>query len=311
MKFNILVATFLLVGCIVPALAQEVQETEDQAMIRGTIEAYVDAFNHRDAKMLASNWTEDCSYIDMTGRMVTGRETIQSEYEDYFRIHPEASMQITVLSMSFASDDVAIEDGVRVIIENPGSDPKNIRYTAIHVHDGDKWLVKSVRDAVAFEPTNYQYLRGLEWLVGEWTDEERDGVIMHSACNWTENRNFLIRTFTSMAGEKVVITATQWIGWDPVNKKIRSWLFDSNGGYGEGTWSRDGKAWVVESKTVLPNAKVVTEKHVLTFVDANQMTFESVDRSIEGEPLPNVKETVVYRAPEPGSAPQAPENAKQ
>ena len=185
MKFNILVATFLLVGCIVPALAQEVQETEDQAMIRGTIEAYVDAFNHRDAKMLASNWTEDCSYIDMTGRMVTGRETIQSEYEDYFRIHPEASMQITVLSMSFASDDVAIEDGVRVIIENPGSDPKNIRYTAIHVHDGDKWLVKSVRDAVAFEPTNYQYLRVLEWLVGEWTEEEHDGVIMQSACNWT------------------------------------------------------------------------------------------------------------------------------
>ncbi|MCA9443524.1 MAG: nuclear transport factor 2 family protein [Candidatus Omnitrophica bacterium] len=298
------VATTILVLCLtVQSFAQVSPSDEDKAKIQAVIEGYVDAFNEHNAEKLAGTWTEDCNYVDMTGRMVTGRETIQKEYENYFLMHPESSMQISLLSLTMASDDVAVEDGIREVIDGPDSEPRNIRYTAIHVHEGDRWQVKSVRDAIAFEPTNYQYLRGLEWLVGEWTDEERDGVVMQSSCNWSRNRNFLIRNLNSFAGEKPVISATQWIGWDPVEKKIRSWLFDSNGGYGEGTWSQEGKSWVVDSKTTLPSEKVIHEKLILTFVDANQMTFEATDRTLDGEPLPNVKETVVYRAPQSDGEP--------
>ena len=32
------------------------------------------------------------------------------------------------------------------------------------------------------------------------------------------------------------MTVTQRIGWDPAAKQIRSWEFDSEGGFGEGTW---------------------------------------------------------------------------
>ncbi len=305
MKINTAIVSLLVLTLTLASFAQEARETEDQAKIRGTIEAYVDSFNDRNAKKLASTWVDDCNYVDMTGRMVSGRENIQAEYEDYFQMHPEASMEITVLSMSFASDDVAIEDGIRLVNDMPDSEPRSIRYTAIHVRDNDKWQVKSVRDAMAFEPTNYQHLRGLEWLVGEWTDQESDGVTMHSSCNWSENRNFLIRNITSFSGEKRVISATQWIGWDPVKKKIRSWLFDSNGGYGEGNWKREGNKWIVEAKTVLPSEKLVRENYILTLVDANRMTFESIDRTIDGDPLPNVKETVSYRAQESIPQPDA------
>ena len=298
-RFKLLLSIFVfLIGLSAYSEAKP-EETEDQAKIRGTIEAYVDSFNEHDARKLASNWVEDCDYVDMTGRMVSGRENIESEYENYFMMYPESSMEITLLSMNFAGDDVAIEDGVRLIKDSQDAEPRSIRYTAIHVRDGDDWKVKGVRDAVAFEPTNYRYLRGLEWLVGEWIDEETDGVTMRSSCSWSENRNFLIRNITTFSGDKRVISATQWIGWDPVKKKIRSWLFDSNGGYGEGNWVRDGNSWIIEAKTVLPSEKVVREKNILTFVDANHLTYESIDRTLDGEPLPSLKETVSYRMEDP------------
>lgn len=303
MKLSTIAAPLLLFAISFQVAAQDAPETEDQAKIRATIEGYVDAFNERDAAKLASYWTEKCDYIDMTGRMVVGRESIQTEYEDYFRMNPGASMNITVISLDFAGEGVAIEDGVREIVEGPNIPPKSIRYTAIHVHDGEAWLVKSVRDALAFEPTNYQYLRGLEWMVGEWIDEEKDGIVFQSSCEWSPNRNFMIKSFASYRGEELVISGTQWIGWDPVREQIRSWLFDSNGGFGEGNWTRDGASWRVESTTVLPSGKVVRETHVLTFVDVDKMTFEAVDRTIDDEPLPDVKETVVQRKQEPEAEP--------
>lgn len=34
------------------------------------------------------------------------------------------------------------------------------------------------------------------------------------------------------------LEGTQVIGWDPAAGTIRSWMFDSDGGFGEGTWSK-------------------------------------------------------------------------
>ncbi|MCA9450272.1 MAG: nuclear transport factor 2 family protein, partial [Candidatus Omnitrophica bacterium] len=218
MKFSTAIFSLVVPTLSFVSVAQDDPQSGDRVMIQATIESYVDAFNEHDAEKLASTWTEECNYVDMTGRMVEGRDTILGEYKDYFRMNPEATMQIHLLSMNMASEDVAIEDGIREIVVAPGSEPNNIRYTAIHVRDGDRWLVKSVRDAVAFEQTNYQYLRGLEWLVGEWSDEGTDGVTMNSSCNWSQNRNFLIGNFSSFSGDKMIISGTQWIGWDPINK---------------------------------------------------------------------------------------------
>ena len=39
---------------------------------------------------------------------------------------------------------------------------------------------------------------------------------------------------------------TQRIGWDPVAGQFRSWDFDSQGGYSEGLWSRDGDRWIIK-----------------------------------------------------------------
>ena len=83
-------------------------------------------------------------------------------------------------------------------------------------------------------------------MVGDWIDEGADSVVrLH--CQWSEDENFLFRTFTVKRQGKPVMTVTQRIGWDPVARQVRSWEFDSEGGFGEGKWSRDGERWVVKS----------------------------------------------------------------
>jgi hypothetical protein len=37
------------------------------------------------------------------------------------------------------------------------------------------------------------------------------------------------------------------IGWDPDRQQIRSWIFDSNGGFGESTWANDGEHWLIQA----------------------------------------------------------------
>ena len=42
------------------------------------------------------------------------------------------------------------------------------------------------------------------------------------------------------------LEGTQVIGWDPAAGTIRSWMFDSDGGFGEGTWSKKDNSWIVK-----------------------------------------------------------------
>ena len=88
---------------------------------------------------------------------------------------------------------------------------------------------------------------------------------------------------------------TQVIGWDAAAKKIRSWVFDSTGGFGEGEWSRDGNRWTVKLKTILNNGHRASSINIYTYVDPNTFTWQSVGREVNGEPLPNIDEVTVVR----------------
>ena len=80
-------------------------------------------------------------------------------------------------------------------------------------------------------------------MIGDWVDEGPDSEVRVN-CRWSEDGNFLVRSFTVKQQGKPVMTVSQRIGWDPLARQIRSWEFDSEGGFGEGTWSRDGERWV-------------------------------------------------------------------
>jgi hypothetical protein len=85
------------------------------------------------------------------------------------------------------------------------------------------------------------------------------------------------------------------IGWYPDRQQIRSWIFDSNGGFGESTWANDGEHWLIQASNVLPDGSHSTAEHVLTRVDDNKFTWESQNRTLNGELQPSLDKIEVQR----------------
>ena len=48
-------------------------------------------------------------------------------------------------------------------------------------------------------------------------------------------------------GGEAAMQGEQRIGWDPAAKKIKSWVFHSDGGFAEGYWTRQDNRWIIRS----------------------------------------------------------------
>jgi hypothetical protein len=133
-------------------------------------------------------------------------------------------------------------------------------------------------------------------MVGSWIDDSH-GTLIETDCEWTKNQNFLTRSFTWKSGDEVRMSGMQIIGWDPANKRIRSWVFDSDGGFSEGKWTRKGDRWLIQQVGTLQDGGQSTATNILTYLDDDNFSWQSIDRTVDGEVLPNVPEVVVTRKP--------------
>jgi hypothetical protein len=80
------------------------------------------------------------------------------------------------------------------------------------------------------------------------------------------------------------------IGWDSETQEIRSWVFDSDGGFGDRFWTEEGKGnrWQIEAVNTLPDGSQSTAVHVITKIDDDHYTWESGKRSADGLLLPSI-----------------------
>jgi len=137
-------------------------------------------------------------------------------------------------------------------------------------------------------------LAQLGWMVGQWIDQGEDATITTN-CSWTKNGSFITRSFKVTMGEEVTLEGTQVIGWDPIESRIRSWTFDSEGGFGEGRWIQDGNRWLVKTSYVLASGERASALNVFTYVDQDTFRWQSIDREIAGELQPSIPEVTVVR----------------
>jgi uncharacterized protein (TIGR02246 family) len=276
-------------------------QPEDEAAIRKNDDAYVEAYNKGDAKALAALWSPEAVYVDPeTGKEAVGREEIEKEFAETFAGLKDAKLEIDVSSIKFLSPNVAVENGTARII-NPNGEPDESAYSALFVKRDGKWLIDRVTEQETAgqsepPPSNYEHLKDLEWMIGSWVDsDEENGAKIQTDCNWTKNKNFMSRSFAVVIGDKVDMSGMQFIGWDPAEKQIRSWVFDSDGGFYQGKWTRKGNRWVIQQSGTVPDGGKASETNIIKRVDDNSFTWQSVQRSINGNILPDVAEVTVVR----------------
>jgi uncharacterized protein (TIGR02246 family) len=291
----------------VPAAAQAklaamTDRPDDERAIREVGDAFRSAYNAGDAKAVAALFTESAEMIDEIGERIKGRPAIQTFFESVFRARKGAKIEIILETLGFLGPDVAKEEGhTRVKPAETEASEAVRRYSILFVKQGGKWLYSSVREDE--EPTlaHQERLKELEWLLGEWTDETADSTV-HANCRWSADKNFLLREFTIHVQGQSVMTVDQRIGWDPLSRQIRSWVFDSEGGYGDAYWTRDGNQWFIKSTGVLPDGRTASATQILTRIGPHTARWASIQRTVGGQVVPNLQELVmVRRPPKPGA----------
>lgn len=271
------------------------QDSGDEKAIRDKVKAYQTAFNEKKAAELASMWMEDADYVNpVTGEEVNGRAAIQKYFEEKFQKPETIHMNLHIESISFPKSNEAAETGTATI-KKGDQPPMKIAYRALYEKVNGDWLLSEVREVEDMEaPSHYEHLKELEWLVGSWVDEDEDTTVT-TTYEWDRYKNFLLQHFTVAVEGKFQVEGKQIIGWDPIKNAIRSWIFDSDGGFGEAKWSKKGSSWIAETTQTLDDGRKATATNIFTPVNADSYKWESVEREVDGELLPNIDPVTIVR----------------
>ncbi len=135
---------------------------------------------------------------------------------------------------------------------------------------------------------------------------------------WADNKSFLIRTYSiEIQGEKAS-SGTMIIGWDPQTAQIKSWVFSSGGGHGEGLWTRSAEnQWIVKAQGTRHDGQPNSATQIHTILNKDVVKTSSIDRIIGGQLAPDIADVVMVRQPprpqsqaKPASGPQPVEAEK-
>jgi uncharacterized protein (TIGR02246 family) len=268
---------------------KDTKRADDDAAIRKNAADFIKAVEKGDAKTVAAFWTEDGEYIDSDGATIRGRADIEKAYAKSFGKKTKTKVEIHIESIRFPSKDTAIEEGYAKLYRDSSAVPTCSRYSVLHVREGGKWLMAVLREW----PDEGVSLRDLDWLIGTWESKNDDSEV-RTTYEWTEGKNS-IRCHFTIKGKSRTINATQIILKDPRTGDLRSWIFDDDGGFGDGAWVQDGKRWVVMAAGVQGDGGELSATNIMTQVDKDTFTWQSTDRTLDDEDLPNIPPVKVTR----------------
>ncbi len=265
------------------------KDNADTVAVEKAGQSFLKAYLAGDAKAMAAHWTENGEYFADDGTLIRGRADIEKLYKElYAKKSPHTEAEIDVTSIRFPSKDTAIEEGYFKVRTGKQA-PTSSRYTVLHVREGGKWLMAVVREY----PSEGVSIRDLEWLIGAW-EAKRDDIEVRTTYEWWGDKSFIRATLTIKQKDRTR-EGFQMIGKDSSTGQIRSWTFDRDGGFGEATWTREGTKWTQESAGVLDDGSVLSATNILTPIDNDTFTFQSVQRSVGGEPAGDIPPVRVTR----------------
>lgn len=282
----------------------------DEKAIREIHSAVIKAYSSDDAKGVASHFAPEAEYINALGSAFEGPQEIEESLAESMAEHPNCKLESEIDSIRFVSPTLALVDATVTVThaEEEAQNEQTICHSSLaFLKTNDKWQIASVRDQhEASFPKHEDQLAQLHFLIGDWVDEH-DGSELVFSCRLDDNEKFLLRDFTLKIAGRDVLSGTQRIGWDPASRKLRTWIFDSEGGFAEGIWQRSADGWEVKTAGVTADGDIATGTSIYTIINDHTMKWQAVDHEVGGENVPDSPVfTLSHRAPEPSASDVAP-----
>ena len=248
---------------------------------------------------------DESMIVDPDGNATRGKAAVAAMYEAAFKENPGLKLESSVQDIRFLTPDLVRVEGKARLSATRGDAAEFTGFTTLLARRDGKWRIAEIHEysEPAEEVSPYERLKELEWMVGEWV-EESDKAKARSTVRWSDNQSFLVRNYSiEVQGEKPS-TGTMIIGWDPQSGQIKSWLFNSEGGHGEGLWTRTSeKEWVVKASGVLRDGRPTSATQIQTLINKDSVKVSSIDRIIGGVVAPDIVDMVMVRKPpQPGAA---------
>lgn len=262
-------------------------------------EALMAAFNRGSASDVAALFLPNAELTDDAGNVYKGRKEIETILTAFFEKFPGAQIRQKIKSNRQIASSIEIQDGEQTIVTKDGKEKSENEITAVLVRVEGGWAYATLQQSPKDEePSLHDRLEPLSWLVGDWLDEDPEANMAFS-CRWSDDNNFLLVNYESRIRGKSEIKSTQRIGWDPLTERVRSWVFDSDGGYGEGHWTMVDKSWIIKSTAVMPDAQTGSATIVLEPVARDKFVMKGLDRVLGDGTQPDFQVTIVRKPPQP------------
>jgi uncharacterized protein (TIGR02246 family) len=260
----------------------------DKQAIDKLIKENIQAFNKRDAAAIAANYTPEGEYIRNDGEPIRGRDEIQKGYAEFFKtLKGKPKLEVQVDGLRFPSADTAVSEVTLRLKNEEGEEVASSWRNTLLVREGGQWKVAIVQEWDRDDGLDVS-LNEIEWLIGTWQVATKDREVT-TTYEWDENKVFIRGKYTVKEGAKVVESGMQIIGKDNAEGAIHSWVFQSDGGFGDGLWTREGKKWSVDVYGVTPDGRELTGTAIYIHIDANTYTWQSVDQAVDGVSIPDTQ----------------------
>jgi uncharacterized protein (TIGR02246 family) len=292
-KFSLRWVLVMAVICLPLSVVQAADEA-DKA-VRASDEQLAKLFDAAKANEIAALFMADGELIDENGTVYQGRDELKQIFSKFFEKFPGAKLSIQIESVRTIGGGLVIEEGTRLVTTKEHPSGAQTRYTAVRAKVDGQWQIASFREFNDDPPpTPNERLQALAWLIGDWVNEGGEANVKISY-RWSEDKNYLLGEYEVHAAGKPQMKSSQRIGWDPVAGKVRSWLFEADGGFSEGSWTAVEEGWLVKSTSTLSDGQ--TGSATLTFVPKGKDHFilRGADRVIGDDKAPDFEVTCVKK----------------
>lgn len=149
---------------------------------------------------------------------------------------------------------------------------------------------------------NYQHLKPLESLIGQWVFEgpvQEDSPLLKKGTvirvvneyKWGLNKNVVVMNGSAEVAGKRVLEVLEVISWSPKSENVVIGSFQSTGSSSHGKWNINGDMLTVKFRGHEADGTEVTSTNIVTIVGKDRLTWQSTARTRNGKEEPD---TAVY-----------------
>jgi uncharacterized protein (TIGR02246 family) len=292
------------------AAAPAASTTAAENAVRETIAAYIATYNQKDTAKLVELFTPDGTLIDSENVATRGQEAIAQDFSEAFADRSTYTLQAKVERIRLITPDVAQAEG-ESRLESPNEATIANQFVVLLARQGAAWKIAEIREypAPAESITPYERLKELEWMVGDWVDESEE-VQVSSTVRWGQNKAYLVRDYSVHVKGEPTTSGLMIIAWDAQTNQIKSWIFNADGGRGEGTWTRaTDNQWVVKAQGSTGDGRPTSATQVISLVNKDAIRTSSTDRIVGGEIAQDLEDVIMVRKPPAPGTTHAPARA--